>query len=400
MPNETTTNNLGPYGHVLTNISGTGVVTTSNQDTTRNQRDSSTFRSYTTGHKQPGWLYPKPYVRSSSHRNDGYGVWQHRRYPQSTSAAIINDAKRVGVISGYATHLNTGELPPVSSTLQSRAEVKALLNLKDQKVNLAQAYAERKMTADLVASSLNRIARSLLLLRQRKLREAWRLLAHSRRPSTLPRSWLEYQYGWRPLLGDIHGSIQALQDNRSSHDWVVTVKGSARDNSNVEELIGGTYAVVRKTVKENGCFVRLDYVPDNNFLATLGSLGLTNPYALAWELLPFSFVLDWALPIGDWLSAMDADNGFDFLSGSRSVRRMTKTTLKAVNHQYPLEPTYRMVQTDYSAFRREFDLQRTIYSSSPVPTYPGFKDPTSVVHVANALSLLAQALAGKRPNVW
>ena len=36
---------------------------------------------------------------------------------------------------------------------------------------------------------------------------------------------------------------------------------------------------------------------------TFSSLGLANPALVAWELVPFSFVIDWVLPIGSWLTA-------------------------------------------------------------------------------------------------
>ncbi len=36
-------------------------------------------------------------------------------------------------------------------------------------------------------------------------------------------------------------------------------------------------------------------------LATQRSLGLTDPYSVAWDLLPFSFIADWFIPIGTYL---------------------------------------------------------------------------------------------------
>lgn len=397
MTTETNTENLGPKGHQFTTVSGTGVVSVTTQDASTFSRTSTVTRVYTTDHKAVGWLYPKPYRRTVSVYNRGHGVWEHTRYPQSTSGSIINKATRVGVIAGYASHLNVGDLPPASATLQSRAEVKALLNLKDQRINLAQAYAERKMTADLVSSSLNRMTQSVLALRQRQFRRAWELLGGN--PRKLPQTWLEYQYGWRPLMNDCKGAVDALQRYDKSQDWVVSVKGSAKEESDVWDDISGTYSANRRVVKKNGCFVRLDYTPKNGFLSALASLGLTNPYQLAWEVLPYSFVIDWYLPIGEWLSAMDADAGYDFLSGSRSTRRETTTFVRAVDRSYPLEPTYRKTQTNYRCFRREFDLQRTIYESSPIPIYPGLKNPLTGVHVANALSLFAQALGSSPPRV-
>lgn len=46
-----------------------------------------------------------------------------------------------------------------------------------------------------------------------------------------------------------------------------------------------------------------------------GRFGLLNPLSVAWELMPLSFVADWFLPIGSYLSGFDANLRFDVTSG-------------------------------------------------------------------------------------
>jgi hypothetical protein len=55
-----------------------------------------------------------------------------------------------------------------------------------------------------------------------------------------------------------------------------------------------------KQVVKIACNVRID----NPALATAQAVGLTNPALVAWELVPYSFVIDWFLPIGNWLTAI------------------------------------------------------------------------------------------------
>lgn len=57
--------------------------------------------------------------------------------------------------------------------------------------------------------------------------------------------------------------------------------------------------------------------------------GLVNPLEVAWELLPFSFVADWFLPIGGYLNAMDAPFRFDHRGGSVGHRSLVKATFLA-----------------------------------------------------------------------
>jgi hypothetical protein len=51
-------------------------------------------------------------------------------------------------------------------------------------------------------------------------------------------------------------------------------------------------------------------------------LGVINPLAIAWELYPFSFVIDWFVPIGSVLTAATATAGLEFVSGhtTRSIQ--------------------------------------------------------------------------------
>lgn len=52
----------------------------------------------------------------------------------------------------------------------------------------------------------------------------------------------------------------------------------------------------------------------------LNQLGLANPLATAWELVSYSFVVDWFVPIGPVLNALSARAGLIFVDGSKSNR--------------------------------------------------------------------------------
>jgi hypothetical protein len=51
-------------------------------------------------------------------------------------------------------------------------------------------------------------------------------------------------------------------------------------------------------------------------LNTLGKLGLTNPLSAAWNLATLSFVVDWFIPIGDYLDALDVPMRFEHVGGA------------------------------------------------------------------------------------
>jgi hypothetical protein len=141
-------------------------------------------------------------------------------------------------------------------------------------------------------------------------------------------------------------------------------------------------------------YFQIDY-PE---MPNITRLGLTNPPQLAWELIPFSFVFDWLLPIGDWLSSLDATVGLRFSDGSKSVKRdltRTITTRKTTQSSGPFTwgtQTSKEVKVDTSSFVED-SIVRTKLSSFPDVAFPPFKNPASMMHLATALALLRKAIS-------
>jgi hypothetical protein len=143
--------------------------------------------------------------------------------------------------------------------------------------------------------------------------------------------------------------------------------------------------------------VRLDYHPSSfDYLHLPQALGLTNPLSIAYEVTPFSFLADWFIPIGDFLSILDATLGFAFLSGSYTTRRFRDFSCN-------FAPEYVVTDSGVKYFcsgnaggwYSGMELIRTPYASSPIPG-PRFKNPLSLGHMANGLSLLATVAEGSR----
>ena len=141
-----------------------------------------------------------------------------------------------------------------------------------------------------------------------------------------------------------------------------------------------------------GVFVRIDALPGNPLLRALSSFGIANLGTIAWELVPFSFVVDWLLPVGDWIDSFDALLGYTSVTCSVStiIRRtasfsgsIPKTTVGSGIQRGDL------TISSTPSVRRDVHLVRQVPSGVPLPTLPRFKDPVSLRHMANGLSLLA-----------
>lgn len=130
-------------------------------------------------------------------------------------------------------------------------------------------------------------------------------------------AWLEMQYGWKPIVKDVDAAFR-LWDKRGAR--ASKVRTVARSQSSFEtrdvfktELAGGyiprtsgvsaTAVVTRNYRAAAGVIYEKTFSPGAS--QTAADLGLSSKDLLttAWELIPYSFVVDMFGNIGNWLQA-------------------------------------------------------------------------------------------------
>jgi hypothetical protein len=288
----------------------------------------------------------------------------------------------------------------VPASWRDQAIQKARLALKDQDVNLGVAFAERSQTAKLVGDTCLTLVEALRALHRRDFRAAGRALGirpGKPKSESIPKRWLELQYGWKPLLSDVYGSVNALT-NRPQSDWFVTAKATVREKYHGENIFTGTSTSagygIGNYVAQKGVNVRIDAVPTNSLLIEAARLGITNPAEIGWELVPFSFVVDWFLPVGSFLSSLDALLGYgqtycsiSTFSSSRISHRLVSNNWTTKSGSHTIFHTY---MRSGSSHRERVSLVREALTTVPLPLLPRWKNPLSAAHMANGLSLLAQ----------
>jgi len=213
----------------------------------------------------------------------------------------------------------------------------------------------------------------------------------------LSQMWLELRYGWLPLIQDIHGSIATFSQyvtrnrglasvsarNRKINDTTVPITGVTGDGSQNGSKYTHTVTDIR---------MKIWYNVDSKVVNAFAQLGFTSPTALAWELIPFSFVVDWFLPIGNALQLFHTFDGLAFHKGFKTY--FTKQYC-SVSLQGGTEPPYETVSIDGMAFLEGVRVNRTILTDFPTPNFPRMKNPVSTLHAANAVALLVQAFTSK-----
>lgn len=107
-------------------------------------------------------------------------------------------------------------------------------------------------------------------------------------------TWLEYSFGWKPLIQDVYSTLDLLQNP------IKAIKVDAKRSYNVAYTETFRSRVVYGIdFCRSGCEVSVS----NPNLYLANNLGLVNPAVVVWELIPFSFVVDWFANVGQFLSS-------------------------------------------------------------------------------------------------
>lgn len=362
-----------------------------------------------------GWRPPTPYYVQEQTTMPYTGVMGYKRTDKlSNGTTQVTQWKTSECLEavGFGNRW-VAPLPAVPSAvtfpsdLAGKANTKALGKLKDNNVNLAVALAESARTAGLVTEKLTKLRKAYVATRKGDLKGALRALEYTeaqfygrwRRGSghkAVARRWLELQYGWLPLMTDVYGVYSEFTKGQPIR---VTTSGAASSSSrsSVTSNNGDIYKQSVLYEHQFGVYCRYDYTVDNEAVANYArDLGVTNPALVVWELVPFSFVVDWFASIGDWLSAMDADFGLAFRAGSVTSRyvRSTVGALGFRSRQTNTSTSTFQYTEACSAVNSVKTVTRTVITQPPSGSLY-FKNPISWRHAASAASLLTTKMRFK-----
>lgn len=211
--------------------------------------------------------------------------------------------------------------------------------------SLPVALLEGRQTVQMVAQTARTLASAISNLRRGNLRGAMRALRvepsrsqverFNRRFGVNPNTtaanyWLQLQYGWIPLLHDVYNSAEALAIAVNYEELMTTsVKASTRlkgGQSWTNHVLEVSPAYRGNVVASVNLSRRAVWRFRPNAADLPGLFGLTNPLSVVWEIIPFSFVADWFLPIGNYLEALDVPLRFTHVGGTEGFREHTTWT--------------------------------------------------------------------------
>lgn len=143
-------------------------------------------------------------------------------------------------------------------------------------------------------------------------------------------AWLETQFGWKPLIADAMDAAEAwdrLSEKREVVKFSVGAKGSVLRDQTTSTSVAATYCFqlatrrrwMERMIRYKGaCMSRAEATPWNNY--ELFGFAAEEFVPTAWELLPWSFLVDYFVNVGDILEA-----GFTRWSDVRWINKTVVT---------------------------------------------------------------------------
>lgn len=221
------------------------------------------------------------------------------------------------VVSSHTVYTNFGS----DAAMYGQAYERFKSKLSDR-ASIGVSLLELDQSVAMIAARSTQLIRFGKQLRRGNLVGA----SHELRLSAVPKgakasksfanNYLEFHFGWAPLIGDIHSAIDVLQ----SPVKTCNPKGSSSEpdknvafETPVKYRLDGNVGMCGSSYKSRDTYrymigkrrvtVGADVRVSNPNLWLANQLGLINPAVLVYELIPFSFVADWFINVEQFLSS-------------------------------------------------------------------------------------------------
>jgi hypothetical protein len=261
-----------------------------------------------------------PYLFTSIHTDTAVYV------PCSFDIRRNSDNKRIygTQLGGPPVGLSLPALPAYDEGAIAFVLNSAIAEAKSESFDALTFAAELQKTSRMVGNRVEAVFRY-------GRRASSRATKHKNPYSAFANYWLEYRYGWRPLLMDIDNVLKQLREkarpfNEGHSEAVVDLSASDSQTESYSESNVNWSAIRTGTRTYRG------------FALAVGDFGTVptfQPVRTAWELIPFSFVLDWLIDVGSFLNAITPIPGVNIRASGYSVKDDVTDVLSFVHVTKP-----------------------------------------------------------------
>lgn len=204
---------------------------------------------------------------------------------------------------------------------------------------------ERQQTIDMVTEKVMKLValkRNFL----KEMRKSWKRNDHK----IVQQRWLEYRYGWLPTLSDINNLINKP----------LGLPGAICQGQAFGRYVSSGHREGDWEFDQNGYIsarVQALLIPRDPFMKSASQYGIANPLLVAWEMVPYSFAVDWMFNVGGYLEHLGALNGLERINPTYTWRHTF--------HQQAYAKARPTLTSGYSSYKGSFGERKL-----GTPTYP------------------------------
>lgn len=344
-------------------------------------------RTYTSN----GYIYilPTDYYRSSSW--DAYSV-QYTDYWESAS----------GPKTRYVSGLGPG-LPWVNDTSvrviykdtywgeepKTAAKTKAYAQLQSNMCNYAMLTKDLRDGLHLAQDYFDRVLKAAPYLKRKQFRKASNaFFGTSKKRKAVANTWLEFQWGVKPTIEAVQTALQR----------------ATTDDARVIRIVGKGVSELTKLPANNAWHRWSGYMLDravcrvyryfkNNYFVEQAAF---NPIEPAFDAVPWSFLVNWFIPIEDYLRQFGYVSIWSDTFGCDSVKDVWDYQVDWI--EYGLDdPNYPKIRTIPMSPKRDMTFERSTSSAISLPlTFAEMLDRgsinMSIKRLLNTTALVTQRL--------
>jgi hypothetical protein len=215
-------------------------------------------------------------------------------------------------------------LPPVNDSIVDAVVTNAIADAKSSVFDVSTFLGELRETNRMLADNAGGIfefaRRAARDVRKRRIKP--RDLPIGRRFDAFNSRFLELQFGWKPLLGAAEDAVNALS-NKMEKGMIVdgsnkvttpfdVMESAEVPNFSSQGLLLETHTLKGSRIYRGKAFAEI-------IDPTRHRWGM-DPILTAYELVRFSFVVDYFIHVGNWLQAISPFSGARLLGSCGSIR--------------------------------------------------------------------------------
>lgn len=283
-------------------------------------------------------VYPTGYVRHASRyntidkRTETYKVERDDGYLATKYASFIGTGNPIIVRNERWAQWSSDAMEALLPTFSERGG-ESLVNAALELGQLKQLFTHwRKPIATLKKLHYNWIKLRTELEKPRKKRFKriyFKYISGKATIKELAASHLNIQFGWVPFVSDVRRCYDALENFRKKvrelqdragtpqrvhYARAVDTADIPSDTTNTDSI--GTRRRKTRWITSPKYVATVDFIyvlPDmssmtNQAKAFLDTLGVQGNPRILWDAVPYSFVIDWFVGVGDWLNKLRTDN--------------------------------------------------------------------------------------------